>query len=68
MKAATRKKPRYIVMSIPGRLDNGDDTWWFVFDTRRHKSVPDAMVPGNHGRTKVAMLARTMNATAPRRR
>lgn len=67
MKTTTKKKPRYIVMSIPGRLDNGADTWWFVFDTRRHKSVPDAMLPGNQGHLKVARLARSMNVTAPRR-
>lgn len=67
MKTATRKTPRYVVMSIPGRLNNGADTWWFVFDTRRHKSVPDAMLPGNQGHIKVARLARAMNVYGFRR-
>ncbi len=52
-------------MSIPGRRDDGKDTWWFVFDSRRHKSVPDAMLRGESGRTKLAILARAMNATRP---
>ena len=57
-------KPRYLVMSIPGRRDDGKDTWWFVFDSKRHKSVPDALLPGEQGRLKVARLARTLNVTA----
>jgi hypothetical protein len=60
--AGKRKTSRYIVMSIPGRRDDGKDTWWFVFDSRLHKSVPDAMLRGESGRTKLAILARAMNA------
>ena len=69
--AGKRKTSRYIVMSIPGRRDDGQDTWWFVFDSKRHKSVPDAMLRGDSGRTKLAILTRAMNATPthrPRRR
>jgi len=59
-------KPRYLVMSIPGRRDDGKDTWWFVFDSKRHKSVPDALLPGAQGRLKAARLARALNVTARR--
>jgi len=60
------RTPRYILISIPGRRDDGRDTWWSVFDRRRHEAVPDAVLPGDGGRVKLAILARAMNA--PRRR
>ena len=59
-------KPRYMVMSIPGRRDDGKDTWWFVFDSNCRKSVPDALLLGEQGRLKVAKLARALNVTARR--
>lgn len=62
-----QKTSRYIVMSIPGRRDDGKDTWWFVFDSKRHKSVSDAMQPGESGRTKLAILARALNAVPTHR-
>lgn len=61
---------RYIVMSIPGSRDDGSDTWWFVFDTRRHRSVPDAELPGNGlpgrgGQIAIARTAKWMNQRPP---
>ena len=64
----TTSKVRYMVMSIPGHRDDGKDTWWFVFDSKRRKSVPDALLPGEQGRVKVAKLARYMNTTPRTRR
>jgi hypothetical protein len=64
--AEKRKRPRYVVMSMPGRRDDDKDTWRFVFDSKRHKSVPDAMLRGKKGRTKLAILARAMNSTRTR--
>src|SRR3982751_1757625 len=61
------KTSRYIVMSVPGHHADAEDTWWFVFDSRRHESVPDAMLPGESGRTKLALLARAMNAASVRK-
>ena len=52
---------RYIVISIPGRRDDGKDTWWSVFDRKRHRAVPDAVLPGEGGRIKLATLARAMS-------
>lgn len=60
------RTPRYILISIPGRRDDGRDTWWSVFDRRRHRAVPDAVLPGDRGRVKLVILARAMNA--PKRR
>lgn len=65
--AGKRKTPRYIVMSIPGRHDDGKDTWWFMFDSKRHKSVPEALLRGESGRTKLAILVCAMNATPSHR-
>ena len=67
-KTTPKSKSRYMVMSIPGRRDDGKDTWWCVFDSKRHKSVPDACLAGEPGRLKIAKLARYMNATTGPRR
>jgi len=32
-------EPRYIPMSVPGRMEDGSDTAWFVYDRQSQRST-----------------------------
>lgn len=64
-KDSKMKLPRYVVMCIPGRLDDGSDSGWFILDRRTDKSV--FVGDGDAMRKVAAQMARDKNASAKRR-
>lgn len=59
---ASTKKPRYVVLSIPGNLDDGSDTQWTTWDMLLGTSSPNATFSGDTGYAAVAKITRELNA------
>lgn len=57
-----RYLPRYDVMSVPGRREDGADTAWFVTDRRRQATDARHIGDGEAARLRAFARARRLNA------
>ena len=60
------KLPRYDVMTVPGRRDDGSDTAWFVTDRRKKPGGGVFVGNGDAARPRAFALARQLNGEARR--
>ncbi len=61
-----RTMPRYAVMSVPGRRDDGADTAWFVTDRRRQATDTRHVGDGEEARLRPFEQVRRLNAGGAR--
>lgn len=60
------KLPRYTVMCVPGRLEDGSDSAWFVVEQKTQQSA--LIGEGDALRTVALRVCRELNETRPKSR